>query len=404
MFSTAMSTKKSQSIILHTWNDYEFKLFVPADKDSKPYVHFNFLNPDTNKNERIRKFDTLEKGSDLKTLKKKATQLINDFVTLLDKGWNPISNKFDDSPLTPLSPIVECLDRWMKHNKEKLDNEAITEKRYSSTKYITSFFKEWLKAKGALHKRPVVFNKLDIENFLHTTAANRKWGKVSFNHYRTDLGTFFNYLVTLKILHDNPVNHTEKKNIRNDTSRFKIFDEEELRLVVTKLANDDQFFPLYVASNLIYYYNIRPIEIIRIQAYNIDFSKNLLVLEGCKTKNRNEARWQLNERMSELFKRLIGNAPTDHYVFAGRNKTSPVMAAKDLLLQRWVIFKKKYKLPAHLKLYALKHTSNYFDLQDGASFEEIRQRNRHANLQVTTLYIKERLFKDVIKPSSAERF
>ncbi|WCT14403.1 hypothetical protein [Mucilaginibacter jinjuensis] len=92
------------------------------------------------------------------------------------------------------------------------------------------------------------------------------------------------------------------------------------------------------------------------------------------------------------------------YVFGRGIKGSAHQACDGYLDQRWRTFRKLYNIPVHLKFYALKHSSNYYDLQDGASFEEIRQRNRHSNLQVTTLYIKERLFKNLIKASGSSRF
>lgn len=104
-----------------------------------------------------------------------------------------------------------------------------------------------------------------------------------------------------------------------------------------------------------------------------------------------------------LLQPLLKDLPPSHFLFGGRNGTGNKQLSEDYFGQNWRYFRKKHKLPSHLKFYALKHTSNYYDIEAGASYEEIRQRNRHANLQITTLYVKERLFKNVIKPSNQKR-
>lgn len=137
---------------------------------------------------------------------------------------------------------------------------------------------------------------------------------------------------------------------------------------------------------------------------NIDFDKSILTLSTEKTKNRNEAKWALDDDMVELLKELIGNAPADYYVFANRNTPKPVQAQKDFLGQRWRAFRKKYKISSHLKLYALKHSADWYDLESGVGIQTISERNRHANPNVTIAYVEQRLNKNIIKPSTSKKF
>ncbi|MCC8409887.1 tyrosine-type recombinase/integrase [Mucilaginibacter sp. UR6-1] len=393
-------TKQSGAILIQTWETYEFKLHP----GSKPYISFYFINPDTGVSQRIRKMTNLKPGSSLSVLKTNAKDTIEVMVDWLSKGWNPITDNFKDRPLSPLSTIDECLDYWLKEREKQRDNKAMKPKSYELNSYLVRYFKTWLQSKSYLQRKPQTFTRIDIDSFLQHTANLRKWNKVSYNCYRTDLGTFFNYLKTLKLITENPVIESVKKNTRKDSSRFKIYESSELHHVVKLLENDKSYFGLFVASKLVFHYNIRPVEISRIQICDIDFTKKQLTLPPAKTKNGCEAIFQLNDDMYNLLDELTAGLPESHFVFGHRCKPGAEQIHQDYFGQKWRMFRKKYKIPKHLKLYALKHSSNYFDIENGASYEEIRQRNRHANLQVTTLYVRERLLKNIIQPSASKMF
>jgi len=396
-------TSKTDSIVIQTWGTYDFKLF-PGTNSTKPYVHFLFLDPDTGKEVRQRKLSGLKPGASIAVLKKEAKEMVSDLIDLLSKGWNPISNTFNDLPITPLSSVKDCIEYWLREREAKVLNSAMKPKALKMNRYLMDYFTKWLTDKKFLFRKANTFTRIDIDNFLEKTSQERDWGKVSYNYYRISLGTFFNFLVTLKIVSENPVQLSAKKNTKRDSSRFKIYEENELRTVVDLLAKDERYFGLYVASKMVFLYNLRPVELTRIQVKDIDFLKMLLTLKPEKTKNNNEAIFKLNAEMFTLLDDLALNNPPDFYLFGHRCKPSAQQVHEDYFGQKWRIFRTEYGISEHLKFYALKHSSNYYDLEDGASYEEIRQRNRHGNLQVTTLYIRERLHKNHIKPSESARF
>lgn len=401
-----MKEKKSQTILVSTWEEIEFNLYIPfiRDKDNKPFVFFNYLNPDTNKKKKIVKSAKLDRNGDVKILKKQAKFLADALIDLLKGGWNPITNSYNDLPITPLSNISECMEYWLKTRIEAAKLEAIGAKALKSNEYLMEFFNTWLKSKSFAFRKPNTFTYLDIDNFLQTTAKDRKWGKVSYNCYRGDLSLFFKLLVTQKIITDNPVTLSEKKNIKNDSSRFVIFEEDELKNVVGLLANDEAFKELYIAAKLLFFLNVRPIEITRIQVYNLDFEKKILWLEPVKTKNHNEAKWELTDELFTLLEDYVGNNPKNYFVFANHNTPKAVQAHKDFLGQRWRAFRIKYNISSHLKFYALKHSSDWHDLESGVGIQAISERNRHANPNVTVAYIEQRLNKKIIKPSQSKMF
>lgn len=393
------------SHLIHLWEDFEFYLNIPQALigSNKPFIFYYYLNTKTNKRIRIRKYISRCNG-DIKQIKALAKQTITEIVKLLSNDWNPITNIQNEATINSTSTITECIDYWLNKREIASKETAIKAKTLKGNKILMMHFCSYLNKNSLANIKATHIHVMHIKEFMEHKTFERNWGKVTYNTYLVDLRTFFNYLKEIKIIKDNPCDRVQKKNIKFDSTRFKVFEKEELKQVSNLLANDHRYFGLYVSTKLLFKYNIRPLEMTRLQILDIDFKERTLNLPYHKTKNGNEARFKLDEETYRLLEQLTTNYPIEWFVFGGRNKPSPIQVCPDYFGQNWRFFKNRYKLPKHLKLYALKHTSNYYDIQDGASFEEIRQRNRHANLQVTTLYVKERLFKNVIVPSSNKLF
>ena len=397
--------KQKHSMLFHTWDTYEFYLYIPeaVNRNSKPFIFFNYLDPNDNRTTRVRKFIGQNKGNK-GLIETEAKKQVIELIHLLENNWNPITSSYNSLQITPSSSISKCIEYWLQKRTESFKNQSIGKGTLKNATILMNHFIDYLD-KAKLLNRPITsINPTHIREFLDLKAFERSWGKVTYNTYLIDINTFFYYLEENKIIKENCANRVPRKNTKGDSSRFKVFEKLELQQVSNLLANDKRYFGLHVATKLLYLYNIRPIEITRIQVKDLDFTKHLLTLPSFKTKNRNEARFLLNTETEVLLNTLINDASGDWYIFGNRNKPTPIQIHKDYFGQKWRSFKKDHNLPNHLKLYALKHTSNYYDIESGSSYEEIRQRNRHANLQITTLYIKERLFKNVIKPSEKMLF
>lgn len=393
------------SQLIHLWEDFEFYLNIPQalTGSNKPFIYYYYLDVKTNKRKRIRKYISRCNGN-LKQIKSTAKQTVLDTVKLLSNNWNPITDIQNEATINANSTITECVSYWLNKRENYRSENTITSKTLKNNKILMMHFKSFLDTNSISNLKASNINSIHIEEFMDSKTFERNWGKVTYNTYLVDLRTFFNYLKEIKIVEDNPCDKVSKKNTKFDGTRFKVFEKDELLKVSELLSKDDRYFGLYVSTKLLFKYNIRPLEMTKLQIQDINFKESILNLPHHKTKNGNEARFKLDKETHNLLEKLTNNYPIDWFVFGGRNKPSPIQVCADYFGQNWRFFKNRYKLPKHLKLYALKHTSNYYDIQDGASFEEIRQRNRHANLQVTTLYIKERLFKNVIVPSNNKLF
>ena len=397
--------KQSHTKVIHIWNDYDFTLYIPSNLKgfNKPHISFNYKNENTGKKERIKKFIRKHKG-DLMKINLEAKKVALDLVKLLENHWNPISKSFGEVTLSPLATVKDCIQYYLQAQAKSFDNQAIGFQSLKNTKILMMHFSDYIRKKNLLLTRLDSFTNIHIKEFLDSKGFEKGWGKVTYNTYLVNTGSFFNYFKDLKFLSENPCKRVSKKNIKFDTSRFMVFEKEELHNVATLLVSDKTYSGLYLATKLLYKYNIRPIEITRIRICDFDFDKSLLTLDSSKTKNHNEAKFKLDQETLDLIKEMTTSYNPEFFLFGGRNKPGKNQVCAEYFGQCWRYFRKRHNISNHLKLYALKHTSNYYDIEAGASFEEIRQRNRHANLQITTLYIKERLFKNEIKASTQDLF
>jgi len=402
---------RPENHFLKEWNGTQFNLSIPAKitHSNKPFIYFYWPNPHNYGTvERARKGGIGGVNDSRISIKKKALAAVDAVIMMLGRGWNPFTNAYVDmgvrAELTVTSPISKCLEVWVEHRRERHNSGMIGKTALKNNRIVVKHFRDWLGAKGFLDRKIGTFNSIDIDSFLGFKMNELGWGKVTYNTYRCDLCTFFSYLFKFKVVQENPVKDSMKKNTRHDSSRFAIYEEQELQTVVRLMAADHAYFGLYVASKMLYLYNIRPVEMTRLQVRDVDWTRRILTLPPQKTKNESEAIFQLNDEMYGLLEKLVGNAQDKNFIFGRRCKTSPAQIHEQYFTQKFRHFRIRYNLSTKLKFYALKHSSNFYDLEDGASFYSIMEKNRHASLQVTNDYIRNRLLKKIVKPTLNNRF
>jgi|GEM_PF-943829 len=401
----------SENHFIREWNGTEFNLSIPAKitHSNKPFIYFYWANPDRHARlERARKGGIGGVNDSRISVKKKAVAAVDAIIQMLGRGWNPFTNAYTrlgvQIDLDMASPVSKCLDVWLEHRQERYESNMIGRTALKNNTIVVRHFRDWLEIKGFTDRKIGTFNSVDIDSFLGYKMNQLKWGKVTYNTYRCDLGTFFSYLKKFRVVQENPVSESAKKNTRRDSSRFAIYEERELQTVVRLMEGDPAYFGLYVASKMLYLYNIRPVEMTRLQVRDVDWAGHRLTLPPHKTKNGSEAVFELNEEMYGLLEQLAGSAGDAEFIFGHRCRTSATQIDEGYFTQKFRYFRIRYGISNKLKFYALKHSSNFYDLEDGASFYSIMEKNRHSSLQVTNDYIRNRLLKKTVKPTINSRF
>ena len=397
--------ENAKSIFLKSWENIDFKLKIePVGSSNKTRVEFNFLNPETGKNERIKKSTNLAKYKTEKQIVKAANCLVEDIIDLLSQGWSPLTGAIQKASLTKQSNIGDCITEYNAYRKTKFENNAITKSRFITSNIAIKHFSNWINENGFQFRKPASFTLIDISNFFDSASSTNNWGKETFNTYRSDIKSFWIYLKELRVVDNYDfISKVPHKNTRKDSSMYKVYTEEELEIINKILANDPAYKSLYLASKLLYYYNIRLEEQLKLQIKDYNPKTKLLTLPPSKAKNGDEAAFELDSDTAELLESTIAGYPAEYYFINLNNRPRQVRLAYGAIGQRWRKLRKKYDISDNLKFYALKHSSSYYALADGESLPALQQRLRHI-LESTTRRYTGKLNLNVIKGSTNKRF
>lgn len=395
--------------VLKTWNDIEFKLYVPKkiDSNNKIEVHFPFLNLETGKNKNIKKSTGIDRYASKKIYTEQANTLVEAMIELLTAGWNPISDTYPDYiKLTGQSKIGECIRSWIQLRTLDLDNEIIGQEELNTTTFLFNFYSDFLKKNNVFMQKPSHFTVNDINLFMRTMERKRGLSPVTYNSYLYRLNFFYKFLYHERVINYNPCSVAFKYKTKNLKTRFEIFEPEELQMVRELLVNTPNYRDLLIACKFLFEYNIREAEQLRIKISWINWEKGELtipekVIERERTingtKNGLMAKFQLRSDMLVLLNEYIGdNDDESNFLFGGHYKPGPIQRGKQFLSNRWWRFREDFKLSKNLKLYALKHTGNYESLE-AVGIEKLSKMARHASITQTQDYVKSKLNREVIK-------
>ena len=395
--------KKSE--LIKQWDGFKFKLYIAApNTKAKTHLYFNYPNPATGKNEVIRNGRDLTGKLTQKELYKNAEILADSYIDLLREGWSPF-NPTEKKVLTSTSSISDCITHYLTIRKTEYDNDAISKNRYDSINIVLGkWFTEWLKKNNYQFRKPSSFTYTDFKNFFDTYIKARRWGKETQNTYRDVIKMFYIFLKEEKVVDDYfAIAKIEYKNTRNDSTHFKIFQEDELELVNKLVRADKAYFNLFLGAKLLYNYNIRLEEQLKFQIEDYDYDTKILTLPADKTKNGEEARFQLSGEEVKLLEDHIEGYPKKYYIYGKSAKPDVKRFAYGYFGQKWRKFREQYNIPDRLKIYALKHSSSFYALDDGVPIPELQKRLRHV-LESTTRRYQKGLEKAAITSVKDSRF
>jgi len=324
-----------------------------------------------------------------KQLKRNASTLVEAHIINLKKpNWDPFAKNFGNQGINSNTPILECLDFWLAHRKKKFELGAIGKQRLAASINIHKQFSNWIKKELMELKSPSAFTELDISLFFDVKTKECNWGKETFNSYRDDLKNFFIFLMKEKVIDFNPVSGIERKSTIQDGTMYVVYEEDELNLVMKLLRESPEYVSLLISCKILYYYSIRLEEQLKLQVKDYNPAKKILTIPRAKTKNKNDASYEIDDDLNQLLSSFIYGSPPEYFIFGSRGKPNSKRLAYGYLGQKWRKFRKKFNLDPKLKLYALKHTSSFYSLQGGESWETLSLRLRHSSPSATQKYTK----------------
>ncbi|RDC55384.1 hypothetical protein DU508_17580 [Pedobacter chinensis] len=411
----------------------EFKLSIPTkiDRNNKIVVYFNYFDPNTQKFVQIKQSTGIDRYATPKIYTRQAKDLTDALIEMLKDGYNFVTKSFPDyRKLNSTSTLSECIKVWFQVRDADYQAGKMRKEELDSTLIVFTYFSDFLKKQNILFEKPVIITKTDIDMFMRNIEKERKvkskngryrtnkktLSKATYNAYVFKLSYFFKWLVSERVINYNVCLDSFRYQTRNLETRYRIYSEEELAKVKKLLKNDPKYRELYIASTLLYTFRLRAAEQLRLKIGWFSFTKGVLNLPAQTldangksiniTKNGNQASFKLNENLIDLILDYIGEEGMerkDWFLFGGHGKVGPRQLDRQFFTNKWTLFKKEYRLPDHLKFYALKHTSNYNSYQILGA-EGLMQVNRHSSPSQSFDYIKSKQKLKVIQVDESMHF
>ena len=352
------------------------------------FVWFNFQHPITGRYERFRYnlgFNQYKTKTERRAYGKFFIEELDGF---LKDGWSPYEEYRPlENLLNKQRTVAICIDKYL--------NE-ITVKKNTMHKYSLelNLYKNWLIANGYDQILLRDIKKVHVLSFLSYYKEKRSWSAKTYNHYLTDLTTFFNYY------YENYDDYIEKvptltlkRPPVNKPGNSALNDWQFKKLKEMMSVNNDHL--LYTFCSFIYYAALRNVsEGNRVKAGDFNFKTNTLRVLSGTAKNRKTEFIPIYPDFKELLLEIgIDKMPSDYYIFARNRKGAFLGGEKKVGDDYFRRLFKPYKVALNLSdrdgIYCYKHTRAVHLGEDGEDLYKIMKLFRHRDLATTMIYMRD---------------
>lgn len=288
-----------------------------------------------------------------------AQKLVNAVNENLKKGFDP---REEELTLVVRNWTLIQGFNFFKQNLEKRGLKKRTIQTYESV--LRMFTSEFKSINNNFIKE---ITKSQVRQVLLNAKQKHKWNNTTYNKYIIFIRAIFNYLIDEEsgILEHNPA--TRIKPLPETIIGNKAWTDSEFKLIRETADQDLRKFIMFI-----YYTGARPSSVVRVHSDDILADRKLLWIPGNQIKDKEGLYIPVSDEFIKEYKK-------EGRVF---DKEVGYYSEKFLLLRR------KLKLPESLTLYAAKHTRCIHLAEAGASPYTIMQLFGHSSLEVTMSYMR----------------
>lgn len=355
-----------------------------GDLQKQWYVHYSYRHPETGKFVRFRRVLSVRlRTRHLRHLR--AQEIIREINQKLRSGWNPI-----DAESMAGTGIITALVRILEVKKTILRPRSI-----STYRHIFRGLETWLKNNKLENLPAGMFSYRNAMQFLDWLKTDRKVMNRTYNNYLSALRTLWNFLIEREYVEFNPFKRCKK--LQKDDTEIVTFTKSELEIIRTRLPQDNP--QLWACVQLIFYCFMRPAEIMRLQAKDIDLDRGLIYVHGYLSKNKKDQIVVMPEKLIQDLRKLnLEQIPEGQFVFASKLHPGYRQAAPTRMAEIWRKWADSYGIKK--KLYHMKHTGAGMAVDAGINIRDLQLQLRHHSLDMTQIYL-DRFRKD---PGDAIRY
>lgn len=361
-----------------------------GDVNKKWFVFFNYFNPSTGKNERVRIFRGF---ADCTTYHQKIThgrQLLADTILQLQAGWSP----FEKELQIEIAPnnAAEVLEKGKNITTvlaaliDRLNKELQwRDKTYYDYKSANRVLEKYLKQKRAqLHLRAV--NEKEAQLFLQWLVAERKAGPTTRNKYRAIMRCLWHQLLKTRDVIQNPWREIPK--LREHREGKMAFNEIQARTLKHKMQESDPW--LWLVCSFQFHCFMRPVSEVRmLQVQDLDFDTKKVRVKGKYVKTHEAKILDMPEALyKDLKKRGIDKLKSDLYIFGQGGKPGALPVSKNVFYKRHSKIQKACGIGADYSLYSWKHTGNVMLYRKFKDLKMNQAINYHTDISTTDIYLR----------------
>lgn len=227
---------------------------------------------------------------------------------------------------------------------------------------------------------------LDFFKFL---INERSLDKLTIEKYKQNLNGLFKYLLSKKLVYENPMYNIPIPPKKVDYSAQEILKEDRDLLLNVIKREDPQ---LYLACLFQYYCALRPGSELRLlKVKQINFNNGLVTVRSSEAKNHQTRVIQIADSFRKIIIEFgINNYEKELFVFSKNGIPGTLPVGKNTLRNRFNRFRDALGLSKDYKFYSWKHTGAGALDDINVPLRDIQQHLGHSNAEYTAIYLKRR--------------
>lgn len=359
-------------------------------------VEYSCRNPKTDEMQRFRVYEGLNRLHTAEERYAYAEKLIDEINRKLASGWTP----YDDEKVSYEDELAMQMyaKRWGKMREGvptlrmhlsgflQMKQETIIPHSYQTYRSKLRIFNEWAEHNklDTVHVRCITQERI-LEFFRYIVRENDlSWRSVK--KYKQILHNFFDYLISRRLIVENPVYGIPRMGRNTDEAARPIPDSERKVLLASIRRSDPQ---LWLVCQMEYYCAIRPNELRQLRVGDLDLDNGVIRIPCTISKNRKTEVVTMPRQLHRLLLSLnLDDYTYRDYLFSTGGLPGPTMLGKNTLRYRFDRIRDKLGLSSDYKLYSFKYTGASALVNAGIDTWELQRHMRHKSIDTTEHYIR----------------
>jgi hypothetical protein len=374
-----------------------------GDASKQWFVHYSFRNPIDGLMKRFRLYEGFGRCYTKKAKYSHAKEVILQYTTLLQSGWNPFQEEQQSVIYTDSLRYVAASRAYEEKRRSNRtfsyyanqflpQIESCARKTYLN--YVSKFrsFNNWLDMKGIQGNNITTITQPVVYDFFQWLISDpsMKLARITLCKYEHMLSRVFVWMVTNHYIRTSPMHDLPHTRRVNDQAPRPI-NSADIEPLVAEIKRDRQ---LYLTIQLEYYCFLRPgqeIRMARIGWFDLAASRIYIPAEVVKT---NEPKICIipDEFRSYLVSEWkLHLYPTSYFLIGQNGMPGPSPVGQNNLRNRFNVIRDRLQLPESYKLYSWKHTGNSRAEDAGIPMAARQRQNGHLSMRSTEQYLKRKI-------------